>query len=91
MTFSVALCKVSPSNSHAIALYCSLRYSDDLHQALVASVNHSGDSDSTGSITGNILGAVLGIGSIKEKWIRNLDVTEIVIAFLDFVVHCDKS
>ncbi len=75
----------------AIALYCSLRHSMNLHQALIAAVNHSGDSDSTGSITGNILGAVLGMGAIEEEWIRNLDVTEIVIDFLDVVEHRDKS
>lgn len=38
----------------AIAIYCSLKYSDNFDKALIASVNHSGDSDSTGSVTGNI-------------------------------------
>lgn len=32
----------------AIAIYCSLKYSDDFDKAIIASVNHSGDSDSTG-------------------------------------------
>lgn len=36
----------------AIAVYCSLKYSDDFDRALIASVNHSGDSDSTGAVTG---------------------------------------
>lgn len=48
----------------AIALYCSLRYEGDFKKALVAAVNHDGDSDSTGAITGNILGAHLGIRKV---------------------------
>ena len=62
----------------AIAVFCALRYPDDLHRALVAAVNHSGDSDSTGSITGNIVGAYSGIGSIMDMvpQIELLDVIE---------------
>ena len=38
--------------------------------ALIASVNHNGDSDSTGAILGNILGAYYGVENLpfdKEK------------------------
>ena len=35
--------------------------------AIIASVNHDGDSDSTGSVTGNIIGAVYGYNYIKER------------------------
>ena len=44
----------------AIAIYCSLRYQNDFSAAIIAAVNHSGDSDSTGAITGNIVGALVG-------------------------------
>ena len=40
----------------AIAIYCSLKYHDNFEKAIIASVNHNGDSDSTGSVTGNIMG-----------------------------------
>jgi ADP-ribosylglycohydrolase len=43
----------------AISAYCALSASHPA-EALAAAVNHSGDSDSTGSITGNLLGAALG-------------------------------
>lgn len=33
----------------------------------MASVNHNGDSDSTGSITGNIMGAIYGYEEIKRQ------------------------
>ena len=51
----------------AIALYCAVRYEEDFDAAMIASVNHKGDSDSTGAICGNLLGAakVTGIDSLK--------------------------
>jgi ADP-ribosylglycohydrolase len=36
------------------------------------SINHSGDCDSTGALTSNIMGLLLGIDSIPERWISNL-------------------
>lgn len=33
----------------AIAIYCSLRYPDNFSKAVIAAVNHIGDSDSTGA------------------------------------------
>lgn len=46
----------------AIALYCSLAYPQpgDFLDALSLAVTHSGDSDSTGAICGNILGTLHG-------------------------------
>ena len=43
-----------------ISAYCTLKHQNDFKMALIAAVNHDGDSDSTGAITGNILGAHLG-------------------------------
>ncbi|MFN8027118.1 MAG: ADP-ribosylglycohydrolase family protein [Acidimicrobiia bacterium] len=40
----------------AIGVYCAL-VATDLRAGLLLAVNHSGDSDSTGSIAGNLLGA----------------------------------
>jgi len=67
----------------AIAVYCALKYRDDFRKAIIASVNHSGDSDSTGSITGNILGAYLGMNSIPKKWIEKLELREVIIQIAD--------
>lgn len=75
----------------AIAVYCSLKYPSDLQKALAVSVNHDGDSDSTGSITGNILGAYLGMDAIKKQWLEFLEVTKIVMNFCNFIEHHDKS
>jgi ADP-ribosylglycohydrolase len=50
--------------------------------ALLA-VNHDGDSDSTGAITGNILGAYLGIHGIPGEWIANVELADILIQIAD--------
>ena len=63
----------------AIALYCSLRYPEDLSAALVAAVNHDGDSDSTGAITGNILGARLGYQALDKKWTKDLELSDLIL------------
>ncbi|HJR66330.1 MAG TPA: ADP-ribosylglycohydrolase family protein [Gemmatimonadaceae bacterium] len=44
----------------AIGAYAAMVGETDLRRGLMIAVNHSGDSDSTGAIAGNILGAVHG-------------------------------
>lgn len=60
----------------AIALYCVLRYPHDLAKCLIAAVNHSGDSDSTGAIAGNLLGARLGLSALPAAFTERLEGTE---------------
>ena len=62
-----------------IALYCALKYQDDFSGAVIAAVNHSGDSDSTGAIAGNIVGARLGDEAIDEKWLRGLELRDTIL------------
>lgn len=57
----------------AISLYCAFKNPADYRQAVLMAINHSGDSDSTGAITGNILGAYLGKESIPSSWLANLE------------------
>jgi ADP-ribosylglycohydrolase len=56
-----------------ISLFCALQYPDNWVKGTLAAVNHSGDSDSTGSITGAILGTLLGAEAIPERWIKNVE------------------
>ncbi len=67
----------------AIALYCALRYSDDFSKALIVSVNHDGDSDSTGAVAGNIMGAMLGYDAIADKWKDNLELRDLILELSD--------
>jgi len=57
----------------AISLYCALAAQDDFSRGVLLAVNHSGDSDSTGAITGNLLGLELGVEAIPEKWLAELE------------------
>lgn len=63
----------------AIAIYSSLKYKNNIKDALICSVNHNGDSDSTGSITGQILGAYLGINNIPKEYINELELRDIIV------------
>jgi len=67
----------------AIALYCALKYENDFEKAIIASVNHSGDSDSTGAITGNILGAYLGLERIPKRFLEHLELRNIILEVAD--------
>lgn len=76
----------------AIAVYCSVRYSHDFSKAIIAAVNHSGDSDSTGAVTGNIVGAWLGYEAIEEKWKKNLELRDILLEMADDLCYgCQMS
>ena len=67
----------------AIAVYCSLRHHNDFSAGIISAVNHNGDSDSTGAVTGNILGAWLGYQSIDDQWLRDLELHDVILALSD--------
>ena len=75
-----------------ISLYCALKYQDDFSAGVIASVNHKGDSDSTGAVTGNILGALLGYAAIEEKWKKDLEIADVILEIADDLCHgCQMS
>lgn len=71
----------------AISLYCSLRYEHDFSGGIIAAVNHDGDSDSTGAITGNILGAICGYEAIEDKWKADLELSEVLLEMAEDLYH----
>ena len=56
----------------AIGLYCALK-GKTAKDALLLAVNHKGDSDSTGAICGNIVGAFYGYDALPADWIKTLE------------------
>ncbi|RGD60144.1 ADP-ribosylglycohydrolase family protein [Kitasatospora xanthocidica] len=55
----------------AIAVYSLLAATldpDPVRTALLLSVNHSGDSDSTGAVCGNLVGAAYGAAALPAEW-----------------------
>lgn len=71
----------------AIAIYCSLRHRGDFSAGIQAAVNHRGDSDSTGAVTGNILGALLGFEAIEDKWKGELELGDVILEMADDLCH----
>ncbi len=61
----------------AISLFCALKAKSFEHGVLLA-VNHDGDSDSTGAITGNILGALWGQKKIPEHFLLDLELRDVI-------------
>ena len=63
----------------AIAVFCAVRYQDDFAKAIRVSVNHKGDSDSTGAICGNLLGAWLGKENVAEAFdLNDLELCDVI-------------
>ncbi|TVQ95252.1 MAG: ADP-ribosylglycohydrolase family protein [Chromatiaceae bacterium] len=61
----------------AISIYCAL-VARNLKHGVILAVNHDGDSDSTGSITGNLLGARHGVKAIPSEWLEALELREVI-------------
>jgi ADP-ribosylglycohydrolase len=71
----------------AIAVFCALRHKDSFDDAIIAAVNHDGDSDSTGSAAGNILGAYYGYDALPARFIKNLELKGVILEMADDLWH----
>lgn len=72
----------------AIAVYSCLRYPYDFKKAMICAVNHNGDSDSTGSVAGNILGAYLGDAAVESTFdVKLLDQYDTILQIADQLVR----
>jgi len=66
----------------AIAVCCAL-VADNVLDGLLLAVNHSGDTDSTGSITGNILGTIHGEEAIPAHLLHDLELRDVIARSAD--------
>ena len=71
----------------AIAVHCLLAAApgpgatgEDLRRALTLSVTHSGDSDSTGAVCGNLLGAAHGLAALPGDWAVQVEGRDTILA-----------
>lgn len=67
----------------AIALFSTLRHIDDFTGCLISAVNHGGDSDSTGAVAGNIIGAILGDDAIPGKFKKEIQLRDLLLHAAD--------
>lgn len=63
----------------AIAVYCCLKNKDNFEQTIIDAVNHSGDSDSTGAVAGNVMGAYLGAKGLPRKFTAPLELADVIV------------
>lgn len=61
----------------AIALYCAL-VAECFEQGVLLAVNHDGDSDSTGAMTGQLLGLMSGTAAIPSRWLEPLELRPVI-------------
>ncbi len=73
----------------AMAVYAALSYpeSDQIHTALSLAVTHSGDSDSTGAICGNILGALHGETALPPVLAFEVEGRGTILALADDFIY----
>jgi ADP-ribosylglycohydrolase len=50
----------------------------DPNEALLLAVNHGGDSDSTGAIAGNLLGAHYGASALRADWRERVELADVI-------------
>lgn len=67
----------------AIAVFSVMRYIDDFEMCIRCAVNHDGDSDSTGAVAGNIIGAILGYNAIPQNYQTNLELHDVLLSVAD--------
>ncbi|WP_280387480.1 ADP-ribosylglycohydrolase family protein [Nocardia wallacei] len=72
----------------AVAVYSALyaARTGDVRAALLLSVNHSGDSDSTGAVAGNLLGAMYGVAALPRDWAVAVEGRDTLIQVADDLV-----
>ena len=76
----------------AIGLYAALSSlgagtpQAQFRKAMAVAVNHNGDSDSTASVAGNILGALYGVEALPQEWVEAIDARETVAKMAEALI-----
>lgn len=77
----------------AIGLYCALASADagspeaQFRKAVSLAANHDGDSDSTASVAGNIMGTLYGRTAVPADWIQAIDARDTVEKMADALIR----
>ncbi len=66
----------------AIGIYSALK-AENFEDCVIMAVNHDGDSDSTGSIAGQLAGIIHGFSAIPERWLSPLELRNTITMVAD--------
>ena len=73
-------------------MFCAVRYQNDFAAGIRAAVNHKGDSDSTGAICGNILGAWLGEEAVEKAFdLKRLELADVTRTIADDLYRLEEG
>ena len=64
----------------AIVLYCCVRFGKNIRDALIACVNHDGDSDSVAAVCGNVMGAYVGREGLPEEYVNCVQFKDLLVS-----------
>jgi ADP-ribosylglycohydrolase len=73
-----------------IAVY-AVAATTTFRDAVVLAVNHSGDSDSTGAIAGNLAGTIYGAHAIPHQWLGTLELRNVISQIADDLYRCSQG
>lgn len=76
----------------SLSLYCAYVYKESFEKAVLLSVNHGGDSDTCGFLTGCIVGFMLGEQQIPEHFKKDLEFRLVISQIAkDFLIRYEGS
>lgn len=76
----------------AIGIACALTATaGDVAQTLWRAVMHGGDSDSTGSIAGNLVGTMFGVEALPSQWLQQLELRTLVVRLAQDLYACSAQ
>lgn len=71
----------------AISIFSVLRHIKDFKGCMICAVNHGGDSDSTGAVAANIIGAILGYDAIPKEFTASLQLHDLIVEMADELIE----
>jgi len=74
----------------AIALH-AVASTKTTEEAIIQAVNHAGDSDTTGSLAGQLAGALRGMESVPQRWVSALRIKMKIVATASSIAHIDPD
>lgn len=69
----------------AIALFSNLRHMNNFKHTIISAANHSGDSDTTAAIAGNISGIINGTPNIPTSWKKSVQLKELLSQYAKYL------
>jgi ADP-ribosylglycohydrolase len=75
----------------SIGVFAALVHSKSFSKCVHLAVNHGGDSDTTGSIAGNLVGAMLGDEAFAPEWVGQLELADVIAQIADDIVDSEEG